>query len=112
SAAGDWNARGRGGSDGEVRLWDLRTGRCLETLREDDDLVFSVVFSPDGKTLASGGWDQSIRLWDVRTGGLRVTCRGLHEGPVRSLAFHPDGRTVVSASFDRTIRFWDAHTGL
>src|SRR5437660_5696823 len=30
--------------------------------------VFSVAFSPDGKTLASGSLDFTVKLWDVSTG--------------------------------------------
>ena len=30
--------------------------------------VFSVTFSPDGKSLLAGAWDGSIRLWDIVTG--------------------------------------------
>ncbi|MBV9388291.1 MAG: hypothetical protein JOZ78_17860 [Chroococcidiopsidaceae cyanobacterium CP_BM_ER_R8_30] len=29
--------------------------------------VSSIVFSPDGKTLASGSYDNSIKLWDIAT---------------------------------------------
>jgi WD40 repeat protein len=110
SAAGDWDLRDA--ASGEVRLWDARTGRGLETLMENGQLVFAVAFSPDGKTLAAAGWDRTIRLWDVPTGRLRVTCPVLHDEPVRSLVFHPGGQILVSASFDRTIRFWDAQSGV
>ena len=31
-------------------------------------LVFSVAFSPDGKTVVSGSYDKNIKLWNVETG--------------------------------------------
>ena len=73
--------------------------------------VNSVVFSPDGKYIASASWDQTIRLWDGETGEqLRPPLEG-HEDWVKSVAFSPDGKHIVSASDDKTIRLWDAETG-
>ncbi|MBI4908151.1 MAG: hypothetical protein HY820_31285 [Acidobacteria bacterium] len=42
--------------------------KSLFTLPENSDYVYSVAFSPDGKTLASASADGSIRLWDSTTG--------------------------------------------
>src|SRR5262245_40661839 len=45
-----------------------QTRQELATLKEHDDVVYSVVFSPDGKTLASGSYDHTVKLWDAQTG--------------------------------------------
>ena len=73
-------------------------------------IVYSVAFSPDGKTLASGSGDKTIRLWDVNTGRLIRPLPG-HGGTVRSVAFSPDGKMIASGSEDKTIKLWQVSTG-
>ena len=57
-ASGSW--------DNTVRLWRVRDGALLRTLKGHTAWVFSVVFSPDGRLLASGSGDGTVRLWGVR----------------------------------------------
>ncbi len=70
----------------------------------------TLVFSPDGKTLASGGWDETIRPWDVKSGTQFAVLQG-HTGRVGSLAFSSDDKTLASGGDDKTIRLWDVGTG-
>jgi len=41
---------------------DAQTRQEVATLKGDDDMVVSVSFSPDGKTLASGSTDNTVKL--------------------------------------------------
>ncbi|WP_337175012.1 WD40 repeat domain-containing protein [Paludisphaera sp.] len=50
---------------GDVRLWDLATGRLLATFDRHWGAISRVEFSPDGKSLASASYDGTIKLWDV-----------------------------------------------
>jgi WD40 repeat protein len=74
--------------------------------------VGPVVFSPDGKTLATGGTDHAIRLWDSATGKQRRLLLG-HRSYLVALAFSPDGKRLASGAAhepDR-LRLWDLSTG-
>ena len=104
-ASGAGNISGFGGTDGELKLWDLLDGRELLGLRCHE--VWALAFSLDGRRLASAGRDQTIRVWDTSTGKEAITLRG-HRGNVRTLVFSPDGRRLISASHDKTVRIWDA----
>ena len=51
--------------DNTIRLWDVATGDTRRVFIGHTDWVESVVFSPDGKTLASGSDDGTVLLWPV-----------------------------------------------
>jgi WD40 repeat protein len=90
---------------GEVKIWNLSTGRWLDLLGHTD-MVECLACSPDGRRLATGSLDRTIQLWDTTTGEEVFTLRG-HTSGVLCVAFSPDGQRIASGSIDRTVRVWD-----
>jgi WD40 repeat protein/transcriptional regulator with XRE-family HTH domain len=91
---------------GEIRLWDVARRHLLgPPLTVEGGAVYSLSFSPDGKTLAAGAFDGSLRLWDVQH--LRLL-----GGPIRNRAnrcfgvvFSPDDVNLACADFE-SVAFW------
>ncbi len=96
-----------------LEIHDLATGDLLHSLlsdlSEDDSVIYSANFSPDGKQIAASTADGLVRLWDATSGNLLYSLR--HDSDVYSVAFSPDGTVLASASEDATVRFWDTRTG-
>ncbi|MEG5159937.1 serine/threonine-protein kinase [Microcoleus sp. AT3-A2] len=99
-----------GGDDNNVILWDLKTGRRMQTIAAHKATVNEIAFSRDGQTLASGSDDKTVRLWNVRTGSRLRTLSG-HAGGVNAIALSGDGKTLASGSEDKTVRLWNLATG-
>ena len=68
-------------------------------LRAASQVSFKVVFSPDGRRLATVSDDNSARIWDATTFEEILTLRG-HTREVHSLAFSSDGRRLATVSMD------------
>ncbi|MDE0088265.1 MAG: hypothetical protein OXU23_21265 [Candidatus Poribacteria bacterium] len=96
-----------------------QTGKLRHILEEHNDSmglighyadIDAIIFSPDGKMLATASEDYTARLWDAQTGAHRLALKG-HTSEVSSIAFSPDGKTVRTGSLDGTLRLWDTNTG-
>jgi WD40 repeat protein/serine/threonine protein kinase len=93
-----------------VSLWDLPTlTPSRMTLSGNAGSIFSLAFSPDGKTLATGSNEGAIKLWNLTT-GKEITTLHPHISYVRTLMFSPEpaSRYLASGSIDDTITLWAA----
>jgi len=107
-----------GDGQGEVHLWNIKTGIHIPTSGHQRtyglDGISSLAFSADGTTLASGSMDYTVRLWDTATGHFRKTFGGhpreinASSGGITWLAFSTTDATLFSRSEDGTIHIWDA----
>ena len=51
--------------DNTILVWDATSGQILRTLTGYTNGVEDVVWSPDGKTLASASADGTVQLWNI-----------------------------------------------
>ena len=51
--------------DHTVRLWKMASGKIIAIFSGHDRDVYSIAYSPDGRTLANGSWDNSVILGNL-----------------------------------------------
>jgi WD40 repeat protein len=101
---------------GEVCVWDVETGQLKWRDRTTHtDIVYDVVFTPDGKSLVSGGIDKLVRLFDPQTGDVQKTLSGVAWDGMASLSLSRDGVLLASGGIGREegrlVRIWDRASG-
>ncbi|MFZ4985093.1 MAG: protein kinase domain-containing protein [Blastocatellia bacterium] len=100
------------GKDQVVQIWTPQDRRLVRTLPHGS-FVHMVLYSPDGRSIATAGFDSEVRIHntipDTMPGATVPPLR--HNGEVTSIVFTPDGREIVTAGVDGDARSWDLRSG-
>jgi WD40 repeat protein len=101
--------------DRRIRFWDVTTDASVVPYGPETTAgaattrgIWSLAYSPDGRTLACAGWDTKLYLMDPDTGSgeaIDTAAAGL----VRELSFSLDGRYVATGGGGQT-QVWDVVT--
>ncbi|KOV81778.1 WD40 repeat domain-containing protein [Nocardia sp. NRRL S-836] len=104
-----------------MRLWDLtdpRASRPLGTITGHTDVVTTVSFSPEKRTLATSSWDRTTRLWDVTDPAHPAELATVitHSGKPWNVRFGSGGAPSEEIARDTTAVEWpfrqDSSTGV
>jgi WD40 repeat protein len=103
---------------GKVYVWETKSLERDPKQMLHPEIVTRVLFSPNGRRLATISTDRVVRIWDTEN-GKQVTRPMAHEDAVREMAFSLDGKyliTAVGAEHPAShapgyVRIWDAASG-
>jgi WD40 repeat protein len=95
--------------DADVKVWNLET-RSLQDTLAGHGTAQSVVFSHDGKSIATADEAGYVRLWDFPNLSGRIEQR-VGAGGAFSVIFSRDDQTKISVTDNGTIHFWGVRPG-
>jgi WD40 repeat protein len=99
-------------ADKTVRIWNPEN---IPSLRVDNAKVWSAVFSPGGKYVASGGENGKVKLWSSTREGKMLQEFSVEEGNatpvIYDIGFSPDGQFMAAVSNNGKLTFWNRKTG-
>ncbi|MCP5524711.1 MAG: protein kinase [Verrucomicrobiales bacterium] len=93
-------------TDQTVGIYEVATGRLIDSLQGHRDEVWCVAMAPDGQSLATGSRDETIRFWPARTEAAEPDELRLPES-TRQLYLSPDGTRLLTVSTDDRVHLWN-----
>ena len=101
---------GRGGANGKVIVWDVRTAKRVFEVGDEIDSVLAADISADQSMVAMGGPQRIVRIYSTATGKVMHSLRK-HTEWIYSLEFSPDGVLLASGDRNGGMFVWEAFTG-
>jgi len=108
SVSSDGKLTAVGEESGQVRVFDVASGKLLHTFSGHTAPVTGAAFTADGAKLVTGSQDKTIRVWDLA--GARQLASIETSAAVNAVAIIAEGNQVATAGVDNVIRLWELPT--
>jgi WD40 repeat protein/Tfp pilus assembly protein PilF len=95
-------------ADEQGKIWQVNAALTPE-IRYDEHTIQPIehlVFSPDGRLVASATHDGKVHVWDFASGKQLAVLTTPPRESLSSVAFRADGRTLVMVTADQQVRLW------
>jgi hypothetical protein len=98
----------------EITVWDPATGKLLRRIKNVEERVYGLDYSPDGSLLAAAGGTPGqsgeISLYDPAKAVLTRSLASTNDVAF-AVAFNPQGTKLAACAADRSIRIFDVAKG-
>ncbi len=104
------------GKDGQLKTWNLQTGKPGVRLPGSTPRTSDLAVSPDRRFLVSteraagNSSDEIVHIWETTDARERVQVPG-GIGGTATMAISPDSSIVVASSYDANVRAWNSKNG-
>jgi len=92
------------GSNGSVKIWNVKTTKCLRTI--ECGYALCSTFLPGDRHIVVGTKTGELYLYDVGSSTLLEVTKG-HNAEIWGMCLRPDGKGLVTGSADKDVKFWD-----
>jgi sugar lactone lactonase YvrE len=98
-----------GGDTTSVSLWNASGSQQIGSVPIEGQ-IFSLAFSPDGRTLAVD--NSNVTLWNVVSAGnvFKIATLGASQVAIQGMAFSPDGRMLATVMPSSGVTLWNVAT--
>jgi WD40 repeat protein len=101
-----------GSYDKTIKLWDIKSGQCISTMRNHSSWVSSIQYDPLFDKLISGSWDCTIRLWNMKTLQNSLTLNSQNGNFIYCVRSNLADNEVIAGTEFKTVDVWDVNKGV
>lgn len=88
-----------------IQIFNLETGELYKTIPTKNNMLYELLFLPDGNRIAAGDRNGDIHIWDVNSGVFLKKLSGKN-GYINSLDSSYNGMYILSGSSEEIIQVW------
>jgi WD40 repeat protein len=97
------------GRDTKFSLWEIATGKEIQTVEANSGYLYGAAISPNGKVIATSGRDDTVLLWEVPSLKKVAELKGKKEAA--KLEFSSNNKYLLVGTYSQGMVVWEIASG-